>query len=114
GEPDHARRHLDAASELSGRALARHALLSALVAPGDQVLAQARKAVAACERDRWRSGHLLASALAAFIEQDVALVGAALADLELVGHAEFTRLSRGWRDALTGTEVTEEIDLGTR
>ncbi len=113
GEPDHARKHLDAAHDLNGRALARHALLTALVAPGDQVLALARKAEAACERDRWRSGHLLANALVAFVEQDVAIIGAALADLEQIGHAEFVKLSRGWHEALTGTEVTEEIDLGT-
>ncbi|MBM4393696.1 MAG: hypothetical protein FJ090_21430, partial [Deltaproteobacteria bacterium] len=113
-EPDHARRHLGAASDLSGRALARHALLSALVAPRDQVLALARKAVAACERDRWRSGQLLAGALAAFVEQDVARLGAALADLERVGHAEFARLSRQWNEALEGAEETEEIDLGPR
>lgn len=110
GEPEHARRHLAAATDLTGRALARHALLSALVAGPDDALPAGRRAVDACERDRWRSGAAVAAALVAFVQQDPAVAAAALADLEAIGHVEFCGLARRWLDALSGSEPTEEVD----
>lgn len=97
GERAHAQRHLDAATDLTGRARARHALLSALAAePADRPVATAR-AIELADLDRWRSGKLLATAYAAWQDQDEALLASILADLKAMRHAEFATLVEGWR-----------------
>lgn len=95
-EPEHARRHLDAATELTGRTRARHALLEAMLSDGMEGERRARKAITICEQDRWRSGALLAQGLVAKLVGDPTVLNAVLADLREIRHVEFANLVGKW------------------
>lgn len=96
GELAHARRHLEAAGDLSGRARAWHALLSALVAEDDARPVATARAIELCGRSRWRAGAVFAAAWQARQEADIVLLEAALADLVALHHAEFSSIVGGW------------------
>jgi tetratricopeptide (TPR) repeat protein len=99
GEVEHARRHLEAATDLTGRARARAALLDALVAEPEARPVATARALELCTLDRWRSGQLLAHAWQAVQEGEEAAVRAAHAELAGLRHAEFTQLVGGWVSA---------------
>lgn len=96
GEPEHARRHLTDAADLTGRSRARHAVLSALVAPaGERPLVSAR-AQELCDLDRWRTGTLFMAAYIAWQDGDQGLLTANQAELARLRHAEFALVALSW------------------
>lgn len=100
GETEHVRRHLEAATDLSGRARARATLLGALVAPEAERPVATARALELCELDRWRCGVLLATACQATQEHDATVLDAIHHDLAQLRHAEFRELVGTWRAAL--------------
>ncbi len=98
GEVEHARRHLDAAGEVTGRARSRAALLDALIAAPEARAVATARALELCKLDRWRCGGLLATAWQALHDGDLGVVQAIHGDLANLRHAEFTALVGGWVD----------------
>ena len=112
GELAHARRHLDAAGDLAGRARARHALLEALVAEDDTRPVATARAIELCRVARWRSGSLVANAWQAHQEGDTVLVVAAHADLVALRHAEFSGIVAAWGVSHPGWNPTSSSTPG--
>ncbi len=96
GEIQHARQHLAAAIDVSGRTRARRELLDALTTDDDARPVAISRALELCERDRWRSGVLLATALQARAERDTVALAAVFADLRNLRHAEFSAMTERW------------------
>lgn len=97
GEHEHARTHLQAVGETTGRTRATHRLLSALVAESREgTVAFAREAVDAARADRWRAGEFLAKAVIFRDAGDAAALVGVTAELERCEIAEFTWLARQW------------------